>query len=662
MTTQTDNIPESLRSRHQWVLWKRVVLDGQETKIPFGVDGTPAKTNDPATWSTFENVSAKLNNGGGYAGLGFVFTAEDNLVGIDLDGCRNPETGELAPWADEQIAALDSYAEISPSQSGVKVFVLGKSPLSGGRKRQLNEPRVCDRAPAIELYDRLRYFCVTGQKLDGPAEPQERQVQLDILAKIRFSDDERDGTALTKPPMRLTVQGEPSAKERARAYLARIDPAISHQGGHNTTFRAACKVCIDFNLSAEDALELLREWNARCIPPWNERELVHKVNQALKQPGERGRLLGIGSGSQRQRILACPAEPIVFERLTSAEFDAGYFEQTYIVDDVLVRGEPLVIAAQLKSMKTTLSVALGTSIASGEPFLGRFEVLTPTNVLIMSGESGRSTLQSAGRRIAASHGFELAEVSRLFWAFTLPRLGSIEHLAALEQLLVADAIEVLVCDPLYFMLPGQDAGNLMIVGGYLRTISELCESLGVTLVVVHHNRRTGIENRHEPPELSHISWSGTSEWARQWLLLGRRKDYEPGTGEHLLWMVTGGSAGHSGLHGLDIHEGVGAYRGWSVDVLGADEVRERESGAKDSAKEKARMEKQERDRKKLVQAAAHFKAGETLNRLRERAGLSGDAVRVALATCLEMNELEPCEVTKNGRTESGYKLRSDCSD
>jgi hypothetical protein len=91
------------------------------------------------------------------------------------------------------------------------------------------------------------------------------------------------------------VQSHPHAPtvviDRARKYLSKLPLAVSGQGGHSATFHAACKLVIGFGLDRDDALSLLRQWNATCQPPWSERELEHKVDDALKQPGWRGYLL-----------------------------------------------------------------------------------------------------------------------------------------------------------------------------------------------------------------------------------------------------------------------------------------------------------------------------------------------------------------------------------
>ena len=68
----------------------------------------------------------------------------------------------------------------------------------------------------------------------------------------------------------------------AREYVASQPPAIAGSKGHNATFRVACRL-VGFGLTDAQTLELLREFNARCQPPWTEKELRHKVQDARKK-------------------------------------------------------------------------------------------------------------------------------------------------------------------------------------------------------------------------------------------------------------------------------------------------------------------------------------------------------------------------------------------
>lgn len=78
--------------------------------------------------------------------------------------------------------------------------------------------------------------------------------------------------------------------DRAKAYLEKLDPAISGNAGHNATFKAACKL-VEFGLSEADAWPLLADFNARCQPPWSDKDLRHKLRDAYSRATP-GKLLG----------------------------------------------------------------------------------------------------------------------------------------------------------------------------------------------------------------------------------------------------------------------------------------------------------------------------------------------------------------------------------
>src|SRR5207244_2269479 len=102
------------------------------------------------------------------AGPGIVLG--DGLVGVDLDHCRDPETGAIEPWALAIVKELASYTEASPSRTGVHVLAHGTLPPGGRRKGR------------VEMYAEGRYFTVTGQHLAGtPTTIEERTVALAAL-------------------------------------------------------------------------------------------------------------------------------------------------------------------------------------------------------------------------------------------------------------------------------------------------------------------------------------------------------------------------------------------------------------------------------------------------------------------------------------------------
>lgn len=68
--------------------------------------------------------------------------------------------------------------------------------------------------------------------------------------------------------------------ERASAYLAKMPVSVSGQSGHSACFAAALALAKGFNLGEQDALPLLMEWNAGCLPLWRESDLRYKLRSA----------------------------------------------------------------------------------------------------------------------------------------------------------------------------------------------------------------------------------------------------------------------------------------------------------------------------------------------------------------------------------------------
>lgn len=277
------NIPGAMTSRPNWIVWRTDIRKGDKpTKLPCQMNGQLAKSNDPTTWASIEAARLTYEMTGNYDGIGYMFADDDNLCGIDLDGCRDPITGAIANWAREIIVSCNTYAEVSPSKTGVKLFAVGKNPFDTGRKRSVDAPAITDKTPAIEIYNRVRYFAVTGWTLKGLGEPTPCQDAINWIAATYFP-------TLPPPPV-VEHRSQTPVMERARRYIAKAQPSISGSGGHNAAFYVACVLVLGFGLSTDESLALMREWNQACQPPWSERELAHKVAQAEKQPGERNYL------------------------------------------------------------------------------------------------------------------------------------------------------------------------------------------------------------------------------------------------------------------------------------------------------------------------------------------------------------------------------------
>jgi replicative DNA helicase len=247
--------------------------------------------------------------------------------------------------------------------------MIGKSPFATGRNRKLTDvPRIegLDKVPGIEIYDHGRFFAMTGWRLSGPREPMESQANIDSVCAGWFPDE----------PMATTDGGEPSTWrseeaviERARKYLSSMPAAVSGQNGHKATFHAACVLVLGFCLQLESAYRLLCEFNERCQPPWSEKELRRKVDEANKQGGERGYLRN--TKPERWESIEVPAyspREAVKQESPRQEQDSGRPRVIQIVDamsmylDSVASGESNLLGTSIGQ----LDYALGGGVARGE--------------------------------------------------------------------------------------------------------------------------------------------------------------------------------------------------------------------------------------------------------------------------------------------------------
>ncbi len=319
-----------------------------------------------------------------------------------------------------------------------------------------------------------------------------------------------------------------------------------------------------------------------------------------------------------------------FRFVSSAELAGGDYRPTWLVPRILVKDQPGVIAGPSKSMKTSALIDLAVSLASGRSFLGEFEVPKPFRVAVVSGESGAHTIQETARRVCKARGVDLAGLERLQWCFDLPTLANVGVMAEFAEGLTRLGAEVVIIDPLYLALGGDiDHANMFEMGAALRVAAEVLLKAGITPILVHHaNRQLKVG---EQMELTHLAYSGLEQFARQFLLVNRREPYRS-DGVHELWLRAGGSAGHGGLWGVHIEEGItdGDFGGreWNVTVQTTAEA---SAGVREQ-KEQARQEKKRATVRadgptvlKVIDSdAAAGRMGSTLGRIKELTGFRHD--------------------------------------
>ena len=227
-----DRLPAALKARPQWVLFRleeridQHTGDVKLTKIPIDPQTLRnASSTDPETWGTFEQCLAALpvaleeweqDNPSAYrgGGIGYVFTSDDPYTGVDLDHCRDADTGTIADWAQTWIDTLSSYTQVSVSGTGVHIIV--EATLPPGRRQSGN----------YQMWDQSRFFAMTGWHITGPpATIEPREIPLTALWCTLFAPKvgetvwclDEHGTITNKDPLTITaIEAAPSGELYAR--------------------------------------------------------------------------------------------------------------------------------------------------------------------------------------------------------------------------------------------------------------------------------------------------------------------------------------------------------------------------------------------------------------------------------------------------------------
>jgi len=552
LATATESPPKELRDLSRWAVWKTETRNGRPTKVPYVQRGQKAKTNRADHWTTYEAALAKVD---GFDGLGFVFAKGDGLVGVDLDDIRDKTTGIIDAWAVDIIRGLDTYAEISPSGTGVKLWGYGSLPTEKTGKKEKYK------TGGVEMYQHGRYFAWTGEALEGtPGQVNSRPDQINSLWRKIFDPTKAD---------------EPNDFDRCKIALLDLPKSVDGEHGHDKLFLAANEI-YRYGFDGSEAYDLLDFYSEqRSDPPWSSEEIKHKLRSA-KDEILRTREFG---------TKASKSKGFKLNSVGAATFRKRTYPRNFLVHGLVVHGEPLVIGGPKKSLKTSLALDLAVSVASGTPFLGHepFRIRKQVPVLVISGESGEATLKATCDAICNARGVNPTD-EQLRFSFQLPQLSLPEHLKAIEHEIREHKTGLLIVDPLYLCLldskTSQQAGNVFAMGSILKGLGPIGSENDCTLAVLHHISKGATRARKNglgKPELDDLSQSGVAEWARQWLLLNHRAAYAKGFFQ--LFMVAGGSAGHGGEYGVDVDQGdpddplVPEARRWDVTVHDADEIK-----------------------------------------------------------------------------------------
>jgi predicted P-loop ATPase len=250
------SLPAALTSRPRWTGWKP--HDG--SKLQLRLDGKAASCNEPGDWTSFDVASRAF-----WPKLSFALGGGIGV--IDLDGCRDPETGAIAEWAKAEVERFQSYTEISPSGTGLHIFAAG-APTSfpNGKvilKKAMDGAGEGGKAPAVEAFVRSHFCTVTGQHLPGTKEAvmARPKAWADLASSLppAVAQEEHSSTKAGGGTAALKVAPEPMSPDRVQKLQQRrpdVFDGSRHPSNSERDFALLCFAC-ELRLSPEEAWALL---------------------------------------------------------------------------------------------------------------------------------------------------------------------------------------------------------------------------------------------------------------------------------------------------------------------------------------------------------------------------------------------------------------------
>lgn len=453
-----ENIPDELKAWPQWVGWRYVEKDGDWTKPPRQVNraGGLASSTDRNTWSTFEDVLAAYQDPERYLdGIGFCPSPEDPFCFGDFDDCVNGST--LDPEVERLVHGV-TYAEYSPSRTGVRQILKGKLPGKGFKEG------------GFEVYDQGHYLTITGHRLPiARSSIYEDQLHVGRLyALLQAKQAQRRKAA---------SNGKPAAPLPDRIY---------RPGDRGGRIREMFGRLNSEGVGLEVIVAAVLDENGRHFaPPKSEAEIRAEVGELWERyHGQNGQGPSRRTGTVRNSAPVAPPAATVGVLLSEVEPESV----EWLWRGRVAKGKMTLIDGDPGRGKSVLTIDMAARITTGAPWPDG-QPCPQGGVVILSAEDGladtiRPRLDAAGGDPARVVALELVGEDK--HPVTLP-----DDLSYVEAAVRRVEASVVIVDPLMAYLAGDvNSHRDQDVRRALRPLADLADRLHVGVVIVRHLNKT----------------------------------------------------------------------------------------------------------------------------------------------------------------------------
>lgn len=471
-----NTIPEELRALPQWVARGREPGD----KVP--VDprtGRNASITDPSTWGTYEEATAAVQKHR-LQGVGFVFTGNDPYVGIDLDKCRDPQTGKVEEWAQEIVQGLNSFTELSPSGTGLHIIVKGAWAPGANRKGH------------VEVYSQDRYFTVTGNVVDLRRTIAERTPELEKLRLKHFGPTVKVRQKIPLPSVTSITAGmtDDAIIEKALT-SANNEKFVALWAGvwqglfpsHSEADLALANMLALHAGNDRERVDHLFRLSGLYRPKWDEKRGVQTYGETVLDKATAPKPTAVTVGH------AFDAAVFSFDQLNAMDLP----EQGFMLEPWLLESSLNLISAEAGTGKTFFAMEVAAACVDGRTAMkGRWESPKRFNVLILDGEMLPSELRKRARLLDLSGRCKLISKA-LFEKANPQRSLNLADKVIRDWLLnyvQEHRISLVVVDNIYSLFTGLDSNSDKEWQPMNEWLLKL-KAVGVAVLIIHHTNKKG---------------------------------------------------------------------------------------------------------------------------------------------------------------------------
>jgi len=477
-----EKVPESLKEAPHWMCWKNE--EGRKVPKLASTRGVfYGSSTDTSRHRTFEEAIAALRTGN-FDGPARAIMEDEEYVGVDLDHCI--EDGEILPWAQEIINDLDTYTEISPSGTGVKMWLRAKDLKRSYEKKAEKE---------IEIYPHGRFFTVTGQSING-RHVNDRQAELDALIarewprkKVKFDKSAgRIGWDLAEWLEKQDVEIRGEVFDRESTVKFEIDCPWSKEHTDSNT--------VAYVGQYESGATWFNCYHAHCEGrKW--REFREKVSSTTNNANTTN--TANNANTTNSEIFTAAA--LLAEELPPVR---------WVVPDLLPEGVTL-LPGKPKKGKSWMALGMCVAVATGGYVFGSIQV-DEGDTLYLSLEDNKRRLQKRLKKLLRGDG----PPEKLHMVLTWPRLHEGGDAKLDDWLDEHPDTKLVVIDTLQ-KVRKPAKGNAVYQEDYaaLESLLPIAAKHQVAILVVYHLRKTpGVD-----PEDEISSSTGLTGGVDGWLIL-----------------------------------------------------------------------------------------------------------------------------------------------